>query len=218
MGELRNEIKYRIDRVQALNILNGLNHIATIDKFCTDGWYKIRSLYFDTVTDKTYYDTINGLSPRDKYRLRHYGNNTSSIKFEHKITQDKARRKESIIIDNNDVNNILQSNITAIQNSYIANILGIGYRPRVIIEYDRAAYWINNLGIRVTIDKSIKASPNVLEYITGNYIPIQLVGNPIILEIKHKGVIPITIQNLMKANRIGSQTSFSKYAAARAIC
>ena len=50
-----------------------------------DGKYEIRSLYFDNMEDKALREKLDGISVREKYRLRMYNGDTSVIRLERKV-------------------------------------------------------------------------------------------------------------------------------------
>ena len=83
--KLRHELKHSITHSDALVLKSRLSAIAKQDSNSIDGKYKIRSLYFDTPTDRALRDKIDGVNFREKFRLRLYNGNTDFIKLEKKM-------------------------------------------------------------------------------------------------------------------------------------
>jgi len=110
---------------------------------------KICSRYFDNNNMQMYLDTVEGIIPRKKIRIRTYGseyfNSTNNQYFlEIKMTTEHARFKKS----NSNIN--LES---LLKNGYFDNLYGI-CKQLIDISYVREYFFVKN--IRVTIDKEIK--------------------------------------------------------------
>ena len=60
-----------------------LRAMARADEHGENGAYRIRSLYFDTPTDRALREKIDGVARREKFRLRRYGGG-SLIRLEKK--------------------------------------------------------------------------------------------------------------------------------------
>ncbi|HOZ12718.1 MAG TPA: VTC domain-containing protein, partial [Thermotogota bacterium] len=48
----------------------------------SDGSYFVKSLYFDNLYDKALKEKIDGVNPREKFRIRVYNNDDSFIRLE----------------------------------------------------------------------------------------------------------------------------------------
>lgn len=79
----RSEIKHMIDAGDKAAICANLRAVAHLDPHAAErGYYKIRSLYFDNIADKALREKIDGVSEREKFRIRYYDGNTSVIHLE----------------------------------------------------------------------------------------------------------------------------------------
>ena len=78
----RYEIKYLINSSQAEILRYRLSLLMDQDNNAIDGHYFIRSLYFDDVNNTAYYEKIDGLEEREKYRIRFYNHDRSYIILE----------------------------------------------------------------------------------------------------------------------------------------
>lgn len=107
---------------------------------------KISSLYFDNQNLNMYHDSIEGLIPRKKIRVRSYNNQSltnEDLNIEKKITSAEGRFKESTPIKN--VDEKLKFGILD-QNYGIC-------KPIIKVCYNRAYYSV--LNYRVTLDTNI---------------------------------------------------------------
>ena len=96
MAEFRHEYKYLCTTLQRTVLKQRMQALLQIDRHALDtGFYRIRSLYFDTPEDQCYYDNENGVGSRYKYRIRIYNGEKDVIVLEKKIKQDQMGRKLS---------------------------------------------------------------------------------------------------------------------------
>ena len=68
------------------------------DSHAIDGQYEIRSLYFDNRDDKALREKLDGVSRREKYRIRMYNNDPSVIRLERKFKCSGLGYKESALL------------------------------------------------------------------------------------------------------------------------
>ena len=107
---------------------------------------KVSSLYFDNQNLNMYYDSVEGLIPRKKIRIRTYNNQLLSkenINIEKKITSAEGRFKETSSVKN--IDEKLKFGIFD-QNYGVC-------KPIIKVSYERAYYSV--LNYRVTLDKNI---------------------------------------------------------------
>lgn len=83
MGEtvcFRHELKYQIGYLQYLELRSRLTAVMKTDSHAGgDGRYLIRSIYFDNYQDKALREKIDGVSRREKFRIRYYNDDFSYI-------------------------------------------------------------------------------------------------------------------------------------------
>ena len=85
MTAYRHEYKHEINTSEFITLSMRLNSALKADEFArADGAYEITSLYFDDVYGTALKEKLNGVSCRDKFRLRRYNNDTEHIKLEKK--------------------------------------------------------------------------------------------------------------------------------------
>ena len=107
---------------------------------------KIQSLYFENRNYEMYTDSLEGLTPRKKIRVRNYpGAEDSKLYLETKISSVEGRFKTRKIIDNNKFNYLKTKGILDSQ-------YGI-CKPCLYVVYDRDYFKMDD--VRISIDNNI---------------------------------------------------------------
>ena len=107
---------------------------------------KIESLYFDNINYDMYTDSIEGLTPRKKIRVRNYPNTKDKkLYLETKISSVEGRFKIRKIIDSNKFENLKINGIFDPQYGLC--------KPCLYVSYDREYFKIND--VRISIDNNI---------------------------------------------------------------
>ena len=105
----------------------------------------INSIYFDNKKFNMYHDSVEGIIPRKKVRLRNY-NNENKYLFEKKISSPEGRFKMSKKFFFYD--DILSRGISDDQYGVC--------EPKIIVNYKRSYFSYQN--VRITLDKDINYS------------------------------------------------------------
>lgn len=213
----RHEYKYIIPYGDMLKLRNKLDEVLTLDRGAP---YFVRSIYFDSPDDEDYYAKQGGEIVRKKLRIRIYDVNSDQAKIEIKGKYDYHQLKESLVINKMIVNNILKGNyddLFKIDNDLAKRIyvlLQSGYRPKVIIEYDRAAY-ITTTTTRITFDYNIKKSNDFDNFYTDKLNYLELTNpNDVVLEVKFDRFLEPYISKILEKYTARYQ-SVSKYVMGR---
>jgi SPX domain-containing protein involved in vacuolar polyphosphate accumulation len=107
---------------------------------------KIQSLYFDNQYYEMYNDSIEGLTPRKKIRVRNYpASQDGKMYFEIKISSVEGRFKTRKIINNNKFDYIKTNGIMDSQYGLC--------RPCLYVTYEREYFIIGD--VRISIDNNI---------------------------------------------------------------
>ena len=107
---------------------------------------EIQSLYFDNDNLQMYNDSIEGLVPRKKIRIRNYPNNKDNkIYFEVKNSSVEGRFKTREIINND-------SSEEKILKGVFDNQYGL-CSPKIFVKYNREYYLIKD--VRISVDTNI---------------------------------------------------------------
>ncbi len=216
----RVEDKYTCDEKQLAVLQARLKTVLRPDyNQSGDEGYQITSVYFDDLYDTHLQDTEDGNRLREKHRIRIYNDSFETIKLEIKYKRDSRVFKRAETITTEQMKRLLagqcisdkspsaDSTITLF-NLAIANR---GLRPRVIVEYDRAAYVFDAGNVRITLDRNLRASTDFDGFIHKNqayYRPVPEFDR--VLEVKYDELLPGFIARLLETGNM-NQTSFSKY-------
>ena len=143
--------------------------IAVPDSHAIDGKYLIRSLYFDTPTDKALFEKQNGVSRRQKFRIRYYNGDKSVIHLEIKckvgglglkvsanLTEDQAKW----IVDG-DISWMMDSPDELVKELY-THMVTENLAPKVIVDYTREPFIYRPGNVRVTLVLSLSADSSSL--------------------------------------------------------
>lgn len=222
-NKYRHEYKSFINNFDYFTLKTRLKHIAKLDKNVDkSGSYKVVSLYFDNVYDKAMSDKVNGLSEREKFRIRYYNNDYGFIRLEKKSKKNQLCLKESVNLTKEECQKIIDGDYAWMRASdnellleFYAKIKADFLRPKIIVEYKREAYIYTSGNVRITFDSEIKASSNITAFLSDER-PMTPTGNNIILEIKYDEFIPEIISDVVQTDdrRV---SGFSKYLTARSI-
>ncbi len=213
----RHEYKYIIPYEEMLNLRKELESVATLDRGDS---YIVRSLYFDTPDDKDYYDKQGGEMIRKKVRLRIYDVNDNKAKLEIKGKYDYHQLKESLVISKSDAINIINGNYDSLlmMDNDLAKRLYVffmtGYRPKVIIEYDRMAF-ITTTTTRITFDYNIKKSNDFDDFYSDKINYFELTDpKDVILEVKFDRFLEPYLSKILMRH-VSRYQSVSKYVMGR---
>ena len=210
----RHEFKYVMTYEEMLKLRKELDQVLELDR---GDPYMLRSLYFDTFDEHDYYQKQNGDINRKKVRIRIYGSKYDWAKIEIKAKYDIHQLKESLIISKQDALEIINGNYDVLDknDNELAQkvyrlLMDSGYKPKVIIEYMRAAY-VTKLNNRITFDYDIKKSDDFDKFYTDdiNYLSV---SDPkeVVLEIKYDRFLEPYLSKIL-TKYINRSQSVSKY-------
>ena len=219
--KLRHEWKHEISYADLLILRQRLSVVAKKDAHAIDGKYLIRSLYFDNIADKALREKLDGISRREKFRIRYYNGDTSVIRLEKKSKIGGLGNKQSAkltaeeaqwIVDGR-LDWMMQSDRPLIQELYV-KMTTEGLRPRTIVDYTREPFVYAPGNVRVTLDYNIRTGLNCVDFLNADCATIPAGDAPIILEVKWDEFLPEVIRDIVQLEnrRVGA---FSKYAACR---
>ncbi len=218
--DFRHEIKHEINYSDMITIRHRLSAVAYHDPHALDGKYFIRSLYFDNLADQALMEKVNGLSRREKFRIRYYNGDPSVIHLEKKSKIDHLGNKQSApltkeqaqrIVDG-DLQWMLESEFPLIRELY-SKMQTTGIAPKTIVDYTREPFIFPAGNVRVTLDYYIRSGMRCTDFLNPDCVTVP-VSDAIILEVKWDGFLPDIIRDAVSlADR--REGSFSKYEACR---
>ena len=221
----RHELKFKISNSAAEVLKQKLSLILKKDKnaYYSDGSYLIKSLYFDDLDSTSYYEKMDGVLYRKKYRIRIYNNNDEFIRLEKKMKHNTYTAKEQILISKDIYSKILNGKLdeidspTGLLEEFITNSKTKHLVPSIIVLYHRIAFTYPISEVRITFDSHIQSG--LYNYdLFDKEVPMYDVSEPgkQVLEVKFNEVLPLHIANIL--NDIPScKEAVSKFAICRSI-
>ena len=192
----RHEYKYLISRADAELLKRRLPHFMERDPHAGEtGQYTIRSLYFDDFVGNAFYDKVDGVNYRAKYRIRFYNYDISHMKLEKKEKLGNLTRKTAQTITKADARALEKGRTPALQRGLIAELqqkISLeGLRPRVIVDYDRTPFICRDGNTRITLDENVRTKPYAAKLYASPeaMIPV-LEPDQVILEVKFDDFLP----------------------------
>ncbi len=218
----RHEYKHNINMSDFVILNSKIKLFAKPDEHCENGSYFIRSLYFDNYMDKALREKLDGISIREKFRIRFYNMDDSFILLEKKSKHKGLTLKEQAPLTREQVERIMAGDCeflaqsdNLLLNEFYAKLEGECLRPKLIVDYTRQAYVYAPGNVRITFDYDIHSSVFTDDFFS-DVLSSMPVPNTIIMEVKYDEFLPQIIADLLRLD--GRQTaSFSKYAAGRYI-
>lgn len=217
----RNEFKYMLSYEQALRLKKEFDVLLQRDESSGMNGYRVKSLYFDSIKSLDFAAKISGDNFRKKVRLRIYGEEDETAKFEIKAKEGKYQQKSSLLLTRAEAMEIIKGNYGILldhseetaQKLYAILVLNC-YRPSAMIEYNRTAYCYPEFDTRITFDSEVKSSELNFDLyskqIPWNYI----INEAVILEVKYNKKLVGFISDVLKRYQLNN-ISVSKYCSGR---
>lgn len=212
----RHELKFMITDLDKTGLRAVLNEVCEHDRHAVNGYYHIRSLYFDDMYRTAYHEKLDGVEVRKKYRIRIYNCSDEVISLECKHKNGQYIYKESVRLTRDEYDRILKGDVRFLLDKPqpIAKEFCLDYktallRPCVDVAYDREPYVYDVGTVRITFDENIHAirkdddifDPDVPGY---SVLP----AGQLVLEVKFTGILPEKIRRIfMKYGYVQTQAS-----------
>ena len=217
----RHEWKHEISATDRLILLKRLPAVMKRDSHAINGTYQIRSLYFDTPTDKALYEKLDGVNEREKFRIRYYNGDTSFIVLEKKSKFNNLCAKEYVRLTREEAQRIVDGDIgwllaseDPLKIEFYSKMKSQLLRPKTIVDYTRDPFTFGPGNVRVTIDYDIRTGDFRTDFLNPETLTMPAGESPIILEVKWDEFLPDIIRDAVSlpSRRV---TAFSKYAQCR---
>lgn len=226
MRKYRNEIKFIINKDMAEVLKQRLSLIMDVDtnSVNSDNSYYIRSLYFDDEDSNAFYEKLDGVEYRKKYRIRIYNLDDKFIRLECKYKHNNMTSKDQILITREECSKIIDGKIEEfkLDKDNILKQFLVDYRlnrlkPSIIVDYNRLAFTYHVSDIRITFDSKIKSglyNYNLFDEEACTYSVID--DSEVVLEVKFNEILPESIAIILSTVPTFRQ-AFSKFAVCRGI-
>jgi SPX domain protein involved in polyphosphate accumulation len=218
--KLRHEEKYFISKVGQMLIRQRLKDAMMIDANTDENnEYTVTSLYLDDMYETAYYEKLSGVMHRHKYRIRMYKYNPDSLKLEKKIKHGEYIGKLSCGLNKQQYNaiisgrnaHILLDSEEKLLHEVFSEIRNARLAPRVVVEYDREVYILNEGNVRITFDHRLRAGIKSLDITKLDYNKISADhADRVIMEVKYDAFLPKHVRSLLTADG-RERLSISKY-------
>ena len=218
--EFRHEEKFEINFSDMLTVRQRLRSVAYSDPHAVNGVYHIRSLYFDSASDKALREKLDGVNRREKFRIRCYNGDSSVIHLEKKSKLGGLGNKQTAPLTAEQTQRIIDGDIAWMADSEYpliqelhAKMFSEGLLPRTIVDYTREPFVYPAGNVRVTLDYDICTGMRCTDFLNDNCVTVPA-SDCIILEVKWDAFLPDIIKDAvsLENRRIGA---FSKYAECR---
>lgn len=221
MTDYRHEWKHVITPVHRQILRQRLRVVAQPDGYAVDGRYHICSLYFDDLNDTALREKLDGVSRREKYRLRCYNLDFGLIHLEKKSKLAGLGRKESCSVTQSEVQALLAGQLDwmaadprPLVGELYAKLRTGELRPKTLVEYVREPFVFAPGNVRVTLDYDIRTGLNSTGFLDPHCPTVPVKDSPILLEVKWDAFLPDVIRDAVQLDGVRT-SSFSKYAACR---
>jgi len=224
----RYEFKYFVNSKLSNIIFKEANNFMKVDEHAAinkNKGYFVRSLYFENKDYDNFYEKVDGVKLRKKFRLRTYSNkfNKETLIFLEMKGRNKDRvLKERVKIDNEDLvyfyslKNLhelsLKYKTNSLINDFIYDVYKKRIKPRILIDYNRKPL-INNNGLyfRLTFDSDLVSSESKYLFESNSFnFPIKYKPGNSILEVKFERSIPVWFHRIIQARDL-NRRSISKF-------
>ena len=219
--DYRHEWKHPISYGDLLILRRRLQAVMQPDPNAIDGKYFIRSLYFDTPADTALREKLDGVSRREKFRIRYYNHDTSLIHLEKKSKLAGLGNKQSANLTAQQAQRIVDGELDWMISSEHGLVRELyskmqtqQLRPKTIVDYIREPFVFGPGNVRVTIDYDIRTGLRCTDFLDPDCVTVPAGDAPALLEVKWDEFLPDIIRDIIQLP--GRRTSaFSKYAACR---
>ena len=219
---LRQELKYSLARAEYAAISQRCRTVMHLDPHVgPDGTYHIVSLYFDDLGDTALLQNYSGVSRREKFRIRMYNGNASTLHLEKKCKYGGLGRKYSCPMSASQLQRLLDGDISwmmdtehELMHELYARMRNDLLRPKTIVSYHREPYIYAPGNVRVTFDYDIRSGVCDRDMLSGSAQLVPVHPDRVILEVKYDAFLPDIIRMILQEGtpRVGA---FSKYASCR---
>ncbi len=219
--DFRHEWKIEISAADLLAVRSRLRVLMEPDEHAVNGRYRIRSLYFDTPTDKALREKLDGVNRREKFRVRYYNGDTGFISLEKKSKLNGLSSKEAVQITAEQAREIAAGNIPQLQENappllreLCVKMRTQGLRPKTVVDYTREPFVYRPGNVRVTFDYGIRTGLGCTDFLNPGLVTVPAGDAPILMEVKWDAFLPDLIRDAVQLTGRRS-AAFSKYAQCR---
>lgn len=221
MTDYRHEWKIEVSQLDLFVLRQRLRCVLKPDAHARNGRYFIRSLYFDTPEDKALREKLDGVSRREKFRIRYYNGDLSCIHLEKKSKLAGLGRKDTASLSAWQAQAIVEGNLLwmpeheqLLVRELYGKMRAQRLKPRTIVDYTREPFVYAPGNVRVTLDCQIRTGLSCTDFLNKTCQTAPVPGGPAILEVKWDAFLPDVVREAVQLPGRRAD-AFSKYAACR---
>ena len=174
--KFRNELKYVCSQGELEMIRSRIRVLCPPDPHAgATGIYNIRSIYFDDLDNRCYYENENGTDPRQKFRIRIYNASDRRISLECKRKEHTMTNKESCRLSREQFDKILAGQQPELDSPLLRRFWALqaenGLAPKVIVAYERTPFVYAPGNVRITFDRNIGSTTELDGFFRENLPP-----------------------------------------------
>ena len=219
---LRKELKYLLGRGEYAALRQRCRAVMKPDPHAgPDGTYRIASLYFDDLGDTALLQNYSGLSRREKYRIRLYNGDLSTLHLEKKLKYGGLGVKYACPITADQLQKLLAGDYGWMTDSAHPLMQELWLRmkndllrPKTIVSYTREPYIYGPGNVRVTFDYDLRSSVRATDLLGGTAPLVPAAPGSVLMEVKYDAFLPDIIQQILQEGTPRAR-AFSKYAICR---
>lgn len=215
----RHEDKYILSHIEAQLLRAKLGFLLQYDLYGGTEGYTVRSLYYDSMNAIDLVTKYAGDEIRKKIRLRIYSSQDETCKLEVKQKIGNQQKKISLIITREEAERLIRCDYKVLTKYFdqsehaidIYQVLTLNhYRPAVLIEYNRQAYFYPLFDTRITFDSNIRSSESCIDLFCKDPIYTPQIIEDVVLEVKYNEHLVDFVSEILKPMHL-VQCSVSKY-------
>ncbi len=214
----RHEVKHVIDRFKAAELRPRLRAVMHSDSHARNGVYFIRSLYFDDGSDSALREKLDGVSRREKFRIRFYNGDLSFIMLEKKFKlgglcakggRRGCRSRRLAPPPRGDLD-ILALSAQPLVRELRAKMQCRGLRAKTVVDYMREPFIYVPGNVRVTLDGNIRTALRRIDAFSPDLVTVPAGEDVIVLEVKWDEYLPSVIRDIIQLPAERSCAVFSQ--------
>lgn len=220
---IRHELKYLISPIDAHVLVQRFSTFFARDRHAgADGSYTVRSLYFDTPDDALLRQNKEGVSRREKWRLRTYGEG-GMLRLEKKAKHAGASEKSSCTLSSEEARELVDEGRAPlawercdhpVKREFYGRQEAYLLRAASVVCYRREAFIYAPGNVRLTIDSHIASSPNSRALLDPSVPLVPIDPGRVLLEVKFDAFLPDVVRAAIETPG-AVRSAYSKYALGR---
>jgi SPX domain protein involved in polyphosphate accumulation len=222
----RHELKYYLPEEMYPKLIRQIRPYMTLDPDLGrngEKSYLVRSLYLDTDDLKSYNEKLAGAYYREKFRIRAYNHERSTVFLEIKQKYSNIVVKDRACVQANELPSLLDryggyrlngekgKTESEVIMRFLSLIPVLQLRPMLLVAYEREAYTgVFDETARLTLDRNLCYLPGRacdIFYSGEDWFPVK---HQCILELKFNHILPFFFKNIIKRLNLWAQ-AISKY-------